>query len=71
MYIRITEFWTDMHVIILLCVFGLYRAEVIVFDSTENKEEHPSLSRTASDSSLDEDDIDMLTDAESEKDIFR
>ncbi|KAG0726020.1 SID1 transmembrane family member 1 [Chionoecetes opilio] len=36
-----------------------------------NREEHPSLYRTASDSSLDEDDIDMLTDAESEKDIFR
>lgn len=35
------------------------------------KEDHPPLPSTASDSSLDEDDIDMLTDAESDKDIFR
>ncbi|KAK3849492.1 hypothetical protein Pcinc_043754, partial [Petrolisthes cinctipes] len=41
--------------------------------STETyvKEDHPPLPRTASDSSLDEDDIDMLVDAESDKDIFR
>ncbi|KAK8393036.1 hypothetical protein O3P69_013225 [Scylla paramamosain] len=36
-----------------------------------NKEEQPHLPRIPSDSSLDEDDIDMLTDAESEKDVFR
>lgn len=43
-----------------------------VFDPTAtNKDDHPPLPRIPSDSSLDEDDIDMLTDAESEKDVFR
>ncbi|XP_042241668.1 SID1 transmembrane family member 1-like [Homarus americanus] len=36
-----------------------------------SEEHYPPLPHTASDSSLDEDDIDMLTDAESDKDIFR
>lgn len=36
-----------------------------------NEPKDHGLPRTVSDSSLDEDDIDMLTDAESDKDIFR
>lgn len=41
------------------------------YGANNTSADNPSLPRTASDSSLDEDDIDMLTDAESDKDIFR
>ncbi|KAK7086421.1 SID1 transmembrane member 1-like, partial [Halocaridina rubra] len=47
--------------------YGIIREQNVI----ETKD-HPSpLPRTVSDSSLDEDDIDMLTDAESEKEIYR
>lgn len=45
--------------------------KMLYLSETYVKEDHPPLPRTASDSSLDEDDIDMLVDAESDKDIFR